>query len=182
MERSYALAAERVREEPMCHLLFTYRANLAHVTDLVSDLTDEQMVQQPHGLVNHPTWTLGHLAAVSNAAAMVLGLESTFPEDWKELFKAAGGVPRGGDASAYPSKDRLIGELTAQHARVAEAVANADPAFLAKEHPREKMRKRFPTIGDFVDYLTSAHEANHIGQLAAWRRAMGFVPRGRPAS
>ena len=166
----------------MRHLLFTYRANVAHVTALVSDLTDEQMVQQPHGLVNHPTWTLGHLAAVSHVVAMVLGSESTFPEEWTELFNAAGGVPRGGDISAFPSKDRLLAELTAQHTRVAEAMANADPAFLAGEHPSEKMRKRFPTIGDFVTYLTSAHEANHIGQLAAWRRAMGFAPRGRPAS
>lgn len=163
----------------MRHLLFTYRANLVHLQALVSDLTDEQMVQQPHGLVNHPTWTLGHLAAVSNALAVVLGLESTFPEDWKELFRP-GGVPPGGDASAFPSKDGLLAELTAQHARVAEAVANADLAFLAREHPGERMRKRFPTIGDFADYLTSAHEANHIGQLAAWRRAMGFAPRARP--
>ena len=182
MEGSDAPAAQRVREGPMRHLLFTYRANLAHVTALVSDLAEEQMVQQPHGLVNHPTWTLGHLAAVSNVVGVILGSESAFPEDWKELFKASGGVPPGGDASAFPSKDRLLAELTAQHTRVAEAVANADSAFLAREYPAEKMRKRFPTIGDFVNYVMSAHEANHIGQLVAWRRAMGFVPRGRPAS
>ena len=62
----------------------------------------------------------------------------------------------------------------ALHERVAEAVANADPAIFAKEYPDEGTRKYFPTIGDFVDYLLSAHEANHIGQVAAWRRAMGL--------
>ena len=164
----------------MRHLLFTYRANLAHITALVSDLTDEQMVHQPHGLVNHPAWTLGHLGLVSNALATALGLESTFPEEWRVLFRPAKQVPAGGDASAFPSKERLLAELTAQHARVAEALAKADPPFLARAHPNETMRKRFPTIGDFANYLASAHEANHIGQLAAWRRAMGIRPRVRP--
>lgn len=164
----------------MRHLLFTYGANLAHITALVGDLTDDQMVQQPHGLVNHPAWTLGHLALVSNALATVLGLESTVPEEWRQLFRPAKQAPPGGDASAFPSRDRLLAELTGQHARVADALANADPQFLARAHPNEKMRKRFPTIGDFANYLASAHEANHIGQLAAWRRAMGVGPRARP--
>lgn len=180
MERSQAPAAELTREEPMRYLLFTYGANLAHITALVSDLTDEQMVEQPHGLVNHPTWTLGHLALVSNALAVMLGLESTVPEDWRELFGPGKQVPPGGDASAFPPTDRLLAELNAQHARVAEALAKADLALLARELPHEKMRKRFPTIGDFADYLTSAHEANHIGQIVAWRRAMGLAPRARP--
>ena len=164
----------------MRHLLFTYRANLAHITALVSDLTDDQMVHQPHGLVNHPAWTLGHLALVSNALAVVIGLESTVPEDWKELFRPGKQVPPGGNATAFPSKDRLLAELTAQHERVAEALGAADPPFLARAHPNEKMRKRFPTIGDFANYLATAHEANHIGQLAAWRRAMGVGPKARP--
>ena len=158
------------------HLIFTFRFNLERIKALVKDLTGEQMVQQPHGVVNHPAWTLGHLAAVSNSVALALGLESTFPAEWKGLFKAAGGVPVGGDASAFPSKDRLLAELSAQHARVAQAVAKADPALFAKEHPDERTRRYFPRIGDYVDYLMSAHEASHIGQLAAWRRAMGLAP------
>ena len=164
----------------MRYLLFTYQANLAHITRLVGDLTDEQMVEQPHGLVNHPAWTLGHLAEVSDFVATVVGLESTFPEDWRELFRAGQRMPPGGDASAYPPRERLLAELTAQHARVADSVANADPAFLAGEHPAEKLKERFPTMGDLVGHVLSAHEANHIGQIAAWRRAMGLAPMARP--
>ena len=44
------------------NLIHTYQFNLRHIEGLVKDLTDEQMVQQPAGLVNHPMWTLGHLA------------------------------------------------------------------------------------------------------------------------
>ena len=105
---------------------------------------------------------------------MALGLESTFPADWEAAAKT-GGTPSA-DASLYPSKDALLAELKKQHERVAEAVAGADAATFAKEYPDEGTRKYFPTIGDFVDYLLSAHEANHIGQIAAWRRAMGLAP------
>jgi hypothetical protein len=155
------------------HLFFTYKFNLGHLESLVKDLTDEQMVQQPHGVVNHPAWTLCHLASSSNFIAKAFGLESTFPPDWDETLKATK-VPSG-DSSAYPSKAALLAELAGQHERVAEAVANADPADFAKEYPDEQMRKYFPTIGDMANYMLAAHEGTHIGQIAAWRRAMGLA-------
>ena len=155
------------------HLFFTYKFNLGHLGSLVKDLTDEQMVQQPHGVVNHPAWTLCHLASSSNFIAKAFGLESTFPPDWDAALEATK-VPSG-DSSAYPSKAALLAELTGQHERVAEAVAKADPAVFAKEYPDEQMRKYFPTIGDMANYMLAAHEGTHIGQLAAWRRAMGLA-------
>ena len=159
------------------HLLFTFKFNLNHLESLVRDLTSEQMVQQPGGLVNHPAWTLCHLASAANYTGVQLGLESTFPKEWEEAAKT--GEAPNADASAYPARDALLEELTKQHERVAEAVAKADPAIFAKEFPDEKTRKFFPTMGDFVDYLLSAHEANHIGQLAGWRRAMGLSPTAK---
>lgn len=156
------------------HLLFTFKFNLGHLESLVKDLTDEQMVQQPHGVVNHPAWTLCHLASAANHTGVALGLESSFPADWEEAAKT-GGEPSA-DASRYPSKEALLAELKKQHERVSAAVAGADTAVFGKEFPDEGTRKYFPTIGDFVDYLLSAHEANHIGQIAAWRRAMGLAP------
>jgi hypothetical protein len=32
----------------------------------------------------------------------------------------------------------------------------------------------FPTIGDHIVYMITAHQVDHLGQLAAWRRAMGL--------
>ena len=43
------------------HLIHTYQFNLQHIEGLVKDLTDEQMVQQPAGLVNHPMLSLIHI-------------------------------------------------------------------------------------------------------------------------
>ncbi len=154
------------------HLLFTYQFNLDRARTLVRDLSDEQMVRQPHGVVNHPAWLLGHLAAASNQLARMLGLESTFPDAWADAFKS-GGIP-GGDAADFPSKEALLGELAAQHERVAEALATADPALFDREHPSAGTRKRFPTVGDYAVFLISSHEGSHLGQITAWRRAMGL--------
>lgn len=49
-----------------------------------------------------------------------------------------------------------------------------DAAKLSEPHPNESMRKYFPTVGDMVIFLMTSHEMNHLGQVAAWRRAMGL--------
>jgi len=154
------------------HLIFTYTINLGHLEQLVKDLSDEQMVQQPKGVVNHPAWTLGHLAVASNYVAKVLGVDSTFSADWEETFKT-GGVPSP-DPTTFPSKDAILAELRAQHDRVADAMEKVDPAIFTKELHDDRFRDHFPTIGDFCNYLMTAHEGNHIGQIVAWRRVMGL--------
>ena len=153
------------------HLLFVYDMNLKRAERLVDDLTDEQMVAQPSGVINHPAWTLGHLGATSDALAGMLGLPSTFPDAWREACRM-GSIPSG-DAADYPAKRELLAQLRAQHERVAEAVAAVDAERLQQPTP-PRLRERFPTIGDFAAALMTMHEGHHLGQLAAWRRALGL--------
>ena len=151
-------------------VLFTYRFNLDHINHLVADLSDDQAVQQPHGLLNHPRWTIGHLAFGSNYAAGFLGLESTFAPAWGDLFMP--GATISSDGSTYPSTTELLTALKAQHERVAGAIAKAPQSLFAQECTDEFLRDHFPTIGNFLGYIMTAHEGDHIGQLACWRRAM----------
>ena len=153
------------------HLLFVYGMNLKRAERLVDDLTDEQMVAQPSGVINHPAWTLGHLGATSDALAGMLGLPSTFPDAWREACRM-GSIPSG-EAADYPGKAELLEQLRAQHQRVAEAVAAVDDERLQQPTP-PRLRERFPTIGDFATALMTMHEGHHLGQLAAWRRALGL--------
>lgn len=159
----------------MQHVTWLYGFNLDRVRALVSDLTPEQMVAQPHGLVNHPAWTLGHLTISADNLAGLLGLDRQAPAGWDKTFPT-GGTPPGGAPDAYPPQAELLAALTAQHERNAAAAQQADPALLARPHPNERHRKYFPTIGDIVVFLMTSHEMDHIGQLAAWRRAMGLGP------
>jgi len=159
------------------HVARTYQFNLGLVRRLVGDLTPDQMALQPGGVINHPAWTLGHLVMTADSLAAFLGLESQAPDGWDKTF-ATGGTPSG-DPSVYPSKDELLDALTVQHERVAEAVRAADPASFARPHPNEKLRQHFPTAGDMVVFVMTSHEMNHVGQIAAWRRAAGLGPAPR---
>jgi DinB family protein len=153
------------------HVLHVYAMNLGFAKRLVGDLSDDQMCAQPHGVVNHPAWSLGHLAVAADAAGAALGLGSELPAGWAETFKT-GGTPSP-DKSRFPKKDEILGVLAAQHARVAHALSTLDPAVLAAPG-HEKRRAHFPTVGDFAIFLMTAHEMDHLGQIAAWRRAMGL--------
>jgi hypothetical protein len=148
--------------------------NLAFAKRLVADLSADQMCAQPHGVVNHPTWSLGHLVVTGDRLGTLLGLDAHLPEGWAETFKT-GGTPAA-DGAAFPARDELLSAFDAQHARNAKALAGADAATLAQPHPNEKARAHFPTIGDLAIFLMTAHEMDHLGQIAAWRRAMGLGP------
>lgn len=156
------------------HVTYLYGFNLGFAQKLVKDLSSEQMAGQAGGVINHPAWSLGHLVVAADHLGQLLGLESALPEGWSETFKT-GGEPSG-DPSAYPGKEEILAALEQQHARNIEAVKNTDAARFAEPHPDEGAREHFPTVGDMVVFLMTSHEMDHLGQIAAWRRAMGHGP------
>ena len=156
------------------HVLHTYTMNLGFAKRLVADLPEDQMCEQPHGVVNHPAWSLGHLAVAADRLATLLGLGSDLPDGWENLFKT-GGTPSP-DRSLFPGKGELLRVMVQQHARIAQGMSDAAAAALAQPHPNEKSRAHFPTVGDYAIFLMTAHEMDHLGQIATWRRAMGLGP------
>jgi len=160
-----------------------YAWNLLYANALVEDLSESQWTEScGPGLENHPAWTIGHLVTGSDLLAEDLGLDRNLPEGWKELFERRGpGDPRLPDSNPdiYPSMKELLAELARQHLRVERAW-------------REKQEEggqggtglaapigwrycdSLPTLGDVTLFLAVSHEAMHLGQLAAWRRAQGL--------
>ena len=156
------------------HVTYLYGFNLEFAERLVKDLSDEQMAAQSGGVINHPAWSLGHLVVAADHMGRLLGLESTLPEGWRETFKT-GGEPSDGP-STYPSKGEILGALREQHVRNTAAAKTVDASRYAEPHPDEATRDHFPTVGDMVVFLMTSHEMDHLGQIAAWRRAMGLGP------
>ena len=152
-----------------------YDFNLEYARSLVAGVTEEQMTYVPaKGLVNHPAFTLGHL--VSGSALMVedLGGKFDMPGGWADLFLRRGpGDPRlpDTDTKKYPSKEVLLSELSRQHDSVKALLVGVKEEVLL-----QKIKWRFnsfmPTLLDVVVFMCINHEAMHLGQLAAWRRAM----------
>ncbi len=154
------------------HVAYLYDFNLRFAEQLVNDVSADQMSEQPGGVINHPAWSLGHLVVSADHLGQFLGLESNLPGGWDETFKS--GSEPSGDASAYPTKEALLDALKQQHARNTEAAKATAPERFAEPHPNEKTRQYFPTVGDMIVFLMTSHEMDHLGQIAAWRRAMGL--------
>lgn len=148
-----------------------YADMYGYARQLVADVPDEELAEQPAPGLNHPAWTLGHLTTGADFALNLLGAKAAAPDGWAGLF-APGTVPDPNRAT-YPGKGELLNAYEAAHAAVDAAVAAADPAQMTKPNPVEMMRPRFPTLGDLIGYMLTTHEATHLGQLSAWRRMMG---------
>ena len=99
------------------HIALVYGFNLMRAETLVKDLSAEQMVEQPNGVINHPAWSLGHLVVWANNLGSMLGLESSLPDGWDKTF-ATGETPSS-DVSAYSVERRdprcAQGTALAQH-------------------------------------------------------------------
>jgi len=154
-----------------------YDFNLSYAKALVHDVPDNDMTVVPSsGLDNHPAFTLGHLVSGSADLARDLGAPFEMPEKWAELFVRTGpGDPRKPDPNKgnYPTKDLLIKELEAQHNKVKGLLSEIDQDKLGQPL-KWSFSSYMPSLLDVVAFMCINHEAMHLGQLAAWRRAMGL--------
>lgn len=155
-------------------VLTSYELHLRHLRSLVADLTAEQMVAQPVGILNHPAWTIGHLAHSGEAIGGELGLPPWLPTYWKTLF-GTGSLPSS-NASGYPSRNELLTTLDAGCARLKRKLSELSMTEWEAPLPDIRYRDRLPTIGHAVVHILSGHTALHIGQLTVWRRAMSLGP------
>lgn len=154
-----------------------YDFNLLYAKKLVEDVNDDQMTIMPSiGLENHPAWTIGHLVSGSALIAEDLGAKFEMPDNWADLFLRNGpGDPRkpDPDKSKYPSKELLLNELEHQHKKVKELLKKIDADKL-NENTKWRFGDYMRTLLDVIHFMCINHEASHLGQLAAWRRAMNL--------
>ena len=147
--------------------------NLGYARRLVADLADEQLAAQPVPGVamNHAAWVVGHLAWVCDVGATLLGEAAALDPGWKDLFSsAAKPLP---DRAAYPAKGVIVTAYETAHTRLAGLALAASPELL-HGLPPERFRARFPTLAHIVLHMLTNHQAVHLGQLSAWRRAGGL--------
>ena len=156
-----------------------YHMLLDYTERLTADLTDGQLSQRPAGNVTPPVWLLGHMAIAAPYALGLLGREDRgdyIPAAWAENF-GPGTTPLEYQAGFEPpSLDELHAAIRTGHERVEAALdaADFDALNLGDPNPIEFLREPFPTKWDFLAHLLTTHDAIHLGQLSAWRRAAGL--------
>ena len=137
---------------------------------LVNDVDDADLCVQPHAVVNHPVWVLGHLSTSAKRLIRILDAEANLPGSWEQKF-ARGSIPSD-VANDYPSKSELLETLDRLQVRAVQVVEATAAVQFALPHPEEELRDLFPTKGDYVVFLMTSHEMGHLGQITAWRWAM----------
>jgi len=140
---------------------------------VVEDIPESRMAEQPGTIVNHPAWTLSHLNAY---AALLLAMldDPTVPTADAEMDRFGYGTTPVPDRALYASKRELIDRLKERNARLAMVVAQKHAEYFPKLAP-EKFQPHASTIGHIAITLLVAHPPHHLGQLNQWCRAAGIT-------
>lgn len=152
--------------------LYSFMLNYERM--LIQDVDDARLAEQPVAGMNHAAWTLGHLALATDFALTLLDQPAQCPPDWLTTF-GPGSEPVA-ERARYPSKNTLWSALESGHQAVVQALPALSPDKLDQPHPFELafLKRALPSVGDVLAHLLTTHEAGHVGQLSAWRRALGL--------
>lgn len=153
------------------HVTHIARMNVRYAEANLADIPAEKMTALPAGLTNHPAWIIGHIVLAAERTLQVLGGPAELTAESAAMF----GDPPNADAGAFPDKEDLLASLTDCYRRLERAFDAATDEQLAQPLPDEQMREIFPTVGDMAVGVMTLHPAIHLGQLAAWRTAMGMA-------
>ncbi|MEM8782275.1 MAG: DinB family protein [Planctomycetota bacterium] len=137
--------------------------------NLLADIEPETMCTSASPDVNHPAWIVGHLALAADAHSVDAGGVAQLG-DWNDRFGFGSGLTH--DPADYPGKSELIDAWHAANERLIAAATSADAETLSKPK-RGRLAASLPTVGDFLAFSMTGHTSLHLGQLSAWRRAMG---------
>lgn len=160
----------------MRHAIRTvWEANGRYGLALVADLRDDQMTAQPVPGVtmNHASWVLAHLNVYAPIASAMLRREP-FDDPADHRYGRKSKVIN--DPREYPAMSQLVSDYAMLHADTLAALDEADDAVFGEPTPLERWRNAQPRVGDMLVSLMVKHESTHLGQLSAWRRALGLPP------
>jgi uncharacterized damage-inducible protein DinB len=143
-----------------------------YINALVDDIPDEKMCEPPGAIVNHPAWQLGHLCWTLDRCIQTLGGTPKLDAAWTKRYERES-IPTP-DRASYHGKAELLRVLDQQRAEFARLFKAVDANDLARPHPDPKLAKRFANIGMLLVFVSTTHEGTHLGQISAWRNAMGM--------
>ena len=160
------------------------RLGLGYAERLLKDVTPQQFARfaaigDTVIESNHPAFIYGHLSLYApRVIEQVGGDASKFlpSEEFNKLFSHEAKCVDDPDGSIYPPMDEVTTALLDGYRAAANALEIADDDVFTVENPNEAMRAKFPTKGAMHAFYIGGHFMLHIGQMSAWRRAMGLGP------
>lgn len=147
---------------------------LWYANSLAEDIPADKFTAMPHPNMNHPAWCYGHLAIYPDRMLTLLGYPQLAQENqkYRELF--ADGTDCLDDHALYPAKNEILTTFNDRHKALVTILPEVDNAVMDQPVLIESYKDKFPTIGHMFIFIMSAHFMSHLGQISAWRRAIGL--------
>jgi hypothetical protein len=152
-------------------ILDTHAMVSGFLIEVVEDIPESRMTEQPGAIVNHPAWTLSHLNAYAGTLLSLLD-DPSVPTAEAEMARYGYGTTPLADHATYATKRELLEQFKDRSTRLAAVVAEKQADYFPRASP-EKFHHA-PTIGHIAITLLVAHPPHHLGQLKQWRRAAGI--------
>ncbi|HRQ75476.1 MAG TPA: DinB family protein [Phycisphaerales bacterium] len=150
---------------------------LGYAEALVRDIPADQFAHMPHPQMNHPAFIMGHLSIYPDRLLKMVGRAELVREisGYADLFSAAAKCLD--QPGLYPPKDEIVGYYMERYRTIRDVVAQLPDEVFTRENPMEgRLKELFPTIGGAVNFMLNNHNMMHLGQISAWRRAVGLGP------
>ena len=151
------------------------RISLSYALGLAEHIPAERWGESAIANCNHPAFNYAHLAIYPNRMFGILGREDlciALPFD-PELVMP--GVECQTDASCYPGKAESVALMKEGYNLVIDHMLTVDAETFAAANPLEgRMAEMFPTKGAVLCFMLNNHVMMHMGQVSAWRRAIGL--------
>jgi len=158
----------------------TWLRNGAYLDRLIGDLDPRSEVPgaahwfaQPvaERTINHPAWLVCHLTLYRRVILDLLR-GTAFDDPIDAPFGRGSKVSS--DPSAHPTPLAMRAEVDRLHREVLAALDAAPTERFETPTPLTRWRELHPRVGEQLVTLMVKHESFHLGQLSAWRRAMGL--------
>lgn len=128
-------------------------------------MSEEDMHNRLNTQANHPAWLAGSLVNQRFMMAQDTGID--FKQTGEELFKNNQGIQAG---VKYPTKEEYISDWDRITPKARQALLTIDDKKLDSEIDMGGMKMTYYELICFTIY----REASIIGQLALWRRLLGY--------
>jgi hypothetical protein len=143
--------------------LFDYQTDF--FSKALVGISEEDMYNRLNTAANHPSWLAGSL--VNQRFMMASETGSGMKQTGEELFKNNKGIQ---PEAKYPTKEEYLGDWQRITPEARQALLTIDDKKLDSEIDMGGMKMTYYELMCFTIY----REASIIGQLALWRRLLGY--------
>lgn len=149
----------------MFSLVVLYDMHTKFLLSALDDISDKDAHNRLNTKANHVAWLTGSFVQQRYEIAKNLGIDRKQVAD--ELFKNNKGIQ---DDVTYPPLAELKKDFESITPELRNAFINVSDEKLDRPFEMEGMKMSFFDLISFIIY----REANIIGQIALWRRLMGY--------